>query len=146
MGSLSIQKGKRAERQVASLLNPILERACGKHGCDPVKLQRNLKQVQEGGFDLDGLPWIAIEVKHCKTPALPAWWRQCVQQATQGRLPVLIYKIHGAKWRVRMIGELPVAPDVPAVEALVDIEIDDFLEWFEARVDHELGKDTAGIF
>ncbi len=60
-GRFSIQKGKRGERDVAKLLNPILERVCSNHEIPAWKLARNLTQTQKGGFDLDGLDWIAIE-------------------------------------------------------------------------------------
>lgn len=144
MGSLSIQKGKRAERQVAQILNPILERACLNAGCELQKLKRNVEQTQVGGFDLDGLDWIAIEVKHCQTLCLPAWWRQAVEQAGSNRIPVLIYKKHGDKWRVRMLWLQPVPAEGVA---LVDISMDDFLVWFEARATFELAKkEQAGIF
>lgn len=157
MGSLSIQKGKRAERAVASILNPILERVCSEEGVDPIKLQRNLKQTQQGGHDLEGLDWLAIEVKHHKTVALPAWWRQTCGQAgcdTMGiplrnftqRAPVLIWKQHGGKWNVRMIGYLEVCPH-EGVRCPVDISMDQFLVWFEERVRVEcVRRAQAGLF
>lgn len=162
MGSLSIQKGKRAERSVASALNPILERLVALVGCDPVKLKRNLAQTQQGGFDLEGLPWIAIEIKHHKQVSLPSWWRQCCQQAGCDELgnpivgrsfrePVLIWKQHGGKWNVRMIGRLEIEPG-RRLRAVVDVSWDAFLLWFEKRAEVELRKavtlavDTGGLF
>lgn len=156
MGSLSIQKGKRAERSVASALNPILERLVGLVGCDPVKLKRNLAQTQQGGFDLEGLPWIAIEIKHHKQVSLPAWWRQCCQQAGCDELgspivgrsfrePVLIWKQHGGKWNVRMIGRLEIEPG-RRLRAVVDVSWDAFLVWFEKRAEVELRKAVADAF
>lgn len=150
MGSLSIQKGKRAERDVASRLNPILLRICEDMGCDVQKLQRNLKQTQQGGYDLDGLDWLAIEIKHHKAVALPSWWRQTCGQAGCDDLgtpipnrvfrePVLIWKQHGGKWNVRMIGRLEIEPG-RRLRAVVDISWDAFLIWFEKRVEVEIRR------
>jgi hypothetical protein len=138
MGSLSIQKGKRAEREVANMLNPIIERVCLREGVDVQKLQRNLKQVQQGGFDLDGLDWIAPEIKHHKTPALNSWWDQTVRQAGMKRIPVLIWKQHGGKWKVRMRGQMPLC-NGQAIRAVIDLPvIDQFLVWFELELTHRI--------
>lgn len=150
MGSLSIQKGKRAERAIASALNPILERLVISLGCDPVKLKRNLAQTQIGGHDLEGLDWIAIEIKHHKQVSLGSWWAQCCQQAgcDQGgapivgrtyREPVLIWKQHGGKWNVRMLGRLEIVPG-RRLRVVVDVSWDAFLVWFEKRAEVELKK------
>lgn len=139
MGSLSIQKGKRAERDVASRLNVILVGLCERLGYDTVKLQRNLKQVQQGGFDLDGLDWIAIEIKHHKAVSLGSWWAQCERQATGDREPVLIWKQHGGKWNVRMYGRLTIEPG-RRLKTVVDISWDAFVIWFEKRAEVELKR------
>lgn len=153
MGSLSIQKGKRAERTVASALNPILERLVASVGCDPVKLKRNLAQTQQGGFDLEGLPWIAIEIKHHKQVSLGSWWQQTLRQSGRDmagapvvgmtvREPVLIWKQHGGKWNVRMFGRLEIEPG-RRLRTAVDISWDAFLVWFEKRAEVELKKAEA---
>lgn len=144
MGSLSIQKGKRAERSIASALNPILERLVASIGCDPVKLKRNLAQTQSGGFDLEGLPWIAVEIKHHKQVSLGSWWEQTLRQATNDREPVLIWKQHGGQWRVRMFGRLEIEPG-RRLKAVVDISWDAFVIWFEKRAEVELKKAVAEI-
>lgn len=152
MGSLSIQKGKRAERAVASILNTILDSIVCRHGLDPVALKRNLSQTQQGGFDLEGLPWIAIEIKHHKTLAIPSWWRQTCQQAGTDELgagivgksvrePVLIWKQHGGKWCIRMIGRLEIEAG-RRIRVPVDVSLEHFLIWFEKRAELELIKST----
>lgn len=148
MGSLSINKGKRAERDIASRLNAVLDRVTESLGVDRVVLRRNLKQTQIGGYDLEGLDWMAPEVKHCKSVTLPAWWRQACAQARPGQKPVLFYKAHGGPWRVRM--EAMIAQG-PGVYALVDISIDDFIVWFEHELiwrlqDVPIAVDTEGLF
>jgi len=119
-------------------------------GCDPVKLKRNLAQTQQGGFDLEGLPWIAIEIKHHKQVSLGSWWAQCCQQAgtDQGggpivgrvvREPVLIWKQHGGKWNVRMLGRLEIEAG-RRLRVVVDVSWEAFLAWFEKRAEVELKK------
>lgn len=153
MGSLSIQKGKRAERDVASRLNPILSAVCISCGVDEQRLARNLKQTQIGGHDLDGLDWLAIEIKHHKAVSLPAWWRQTCGQAGCDELgtpipgrthrePVLIWKQHGGKWNVRMLGRLEIEPG-RRLRAVVDISWDAFLVWFEKRCEVEIRKELC---
>lgn len=147
MGSLSINKGKRAEREVANMLNPILDRLCTQLNIDPVRLSRNLKQTQVGGFDLDGLDWIAIEIKHHKQVSINSWWAQTLRQATDEREPVLIWKQHGGKWKVRMYGRLEIEPG-RRLKVVVDTSIDDFLVWFEKRAEVDLKKtllSTLGV-
>lgn len=154
MGSLSIQKGKRAEREVANILNPILERCVQDVGCDPVRLKRNLSQTQQGGFDLEGLPWIAIEIKHHKSVSLGSWWKQTCDQSGHDvagnpivgrthREPVLIWKQHGGKWNVRMLVRLEIEPG-RRLRAVGDITLEAFLSWFERRADVELRKSIEG--
>ena len=165
MGSLSIQKGKRAERAVASMLNPIVERVCLEQGVDPLRLCRNLRQSQQGGYDLDGLDWIAIEIKHHKVVALGSWWVQTLRQAGRDlaaqpivgmvtREPVLIWKQHGGKWNVRMLGLLEIETG-RRLRTAVDISWDAFVVWFEKRcevetrkieLDEENGCTSPGLF
>jgi hypothetical protein len=141
MGSLSIQKGKRAERTVANALNPILDKLVSSLGCDPVKLKRNLAQTQQGGFDLEGLPWIAIEIKHHQQVSLGAWWAQTLRQAGDQREPVLIWKKHGGQWNVRMYARLEIEPG-RRLKVVADITWEAFLIWFEKRAEVEL---RAGV-
>ena len=171
MGSLSIQKGKRAERTVAGILNPVIIERCVAVGIEPFKLLRNLKQTQSGGFDLDGLDWLAIEVKHHKTPAIKSWWDQTCEQAQRAneenrdlildadgnyiaapgthamvREPVLIYKIHGGKWQVMLFVRCEIEPG-RRLKIAGTISMDDFLIWFEKRLDVELKRRAdLGLF
>lgn len=153
MGINVVQKGKRAERDVASRLNAILVGLCDELGIEGVKLARNLKQTQQGGFDLDGLDWIAIEIKHQNTVNLNPWWEQCCRQATPMpgggymREPILIWKKTGAQWKVRMLGRLKL-DEKRAVRCTVDIAWDDFAVWFTHRARMELEKalqSTLGV-
>jgi hypothetical protein len=173
-------KGQRAERDVANRLNVVVERVCLRLGVDFQKLKRNLAQTQQGGFDLEGVDWIAIEVKHQAKPLMNSWWEQTLRQAgpkpqdtatgvlhtspqggsptsLQGgaghhyrgvgglyrREPVLIWKITGGQWRVRMFGRLEIEPG-RRLRVVTDISMDDFLAWFERRLEVEIKNALSG--
>lgn len=98
MGKLSRTKGAAGEREFCKLLSAELE----EQGVD-ASLSRNLKQTRDGGYDIDGLDELAIEIKRAKRPALESWWTQCVIQSYESsRIPVLAYRLDNQKWRVRM--------------------------------------------
>lgn len=76
-----VDKGKRAERQVRSLLQSVVTRVYTDYGIDVPILERNLQQSIKGGADIRGLDWLAVEVKHQETVKLEQWWRQTCEQA-----------------------------------------------------------------
>lgn len=138
MGGLtSRNKGKRGEREVVNLLQPVVTKVAEEVGMGEVpQLQRNLMQSHKGGYDLVGLDWLALEVKFHKTLAVNQWWKQTVAQAKAGQEPVLFYRQNNAAWRVRMRGQLRVGSDF--VRAPVDIAVEAFLAYFELRLKKEL--------
>src|SRR5438045_4158293 len=75
-GLMSRNKGKRAERQVIDLLQPIVDHCYKEAGLKPLLLQRNTVQSDQGGFDIIGLEWLALEVKHQEILNVDAWWQQ----------------------------------------------------------------------
>ena len=81
MGSFAVSKGKRGEREVCDELQPVVDSVAKELGMAAPRIRRNLAQSGDGGEDIIGLPWYAIEVKRCETLALDKWWRQCVTQA-----------------------------------------------------------------
>ena len=81
MGSFAVSKGKRGEREVCDELQPVVDSVAKELGMAAPRIRRNLAQSGDGGEDIVGLPWYAIEVKRCETLALDKWWRQCVTQA-----------------------------------------------------------------
>jgi hypothetical protein len=81
-------KGASAERELSKLLGDRLG----------ITLQRNLDQWRAGGFDLTGLPGVALEVKRCEQLQLNQWWRQALTQAGGDNLPVLAYRQSRKAW------------------------------------------------
>lgn len=135
-------KGKRGERGVIDLLQPVIEEACRLCAVDDVPLlQRNTLQSDRGGFDICGLEWLAPEVKNCETFQLDKWWQQACRQTKKGQTTVLFYKRNHVPWRVRMPGVLycEAGPNTwhPCV---MDVSMEDFLIYFKMRVIAELKK------
>src|SRR5262245_62810646 len=98
MGAMQKNKGAGAEREFAAILQKEVDDFLPNgHG---VLFKRNLEQTREGGFDILGLPWLALEIKRQETLSIGAWWQQCLTQA-DGRVPVLAYRQNNKPWRVR---------------------------------------------
>ena len=144
MSKMGLMKGKRGEREVIKLLQPVIEDAYLKAGYadqTPI-LRRNLMQSIDGGFDITGLHWLALEVKFHETSQLSSWWDQCKSQAGENQEPVLIHRKSHQPWRVRMFGALPL-PDGRKVRCPVDISVESFLVYVQHRLLQELALGAA---
>lgn len=147
--SFAQSKGCRAERQVVQILQPVVTKVYSELGCpeDQIpQLERNLMQSHKGGYDLVGIEWMALEVKHQETLHINQWWNQTKSQV-QTRVdsagnrveqsPVLFYKQNRTKWRVMMFGQLPL-PNDRKVRCPVDISLESFMLYFEHRLKMEI--------
>lgn len=137
-------KGKRAEREMVKILQPVVARAWATVGGMPDTcpvLSRNLVQSRQGGYDLVGLDWLALEVKHHETLKVRDWWSQALRQARTDQTPVLVYKKNNVKWRAVVWGYVPAG--AKRIRCPVDIDLESFLLWFEHRVMDELTKAVA---
>ncbi len=102
MGKKSRNKGASGEREVVKLFDGHLG----------VKLERNLQQAINGGFDLIAdsdmvTAGLAIEVKRYASVTqgmIETWWQQAISQATGGRIPVLFFRADRQDWRVMIDG------------------------------------------
>lgn len=143
-GTMSRNKGKRAEREVIAILQPIVNHVWLTHGLEPPLLQRNTLQSDQGGCDLAGLEWLSLEVKHCETFQLTQWWAQTVRQAKgrngQKKTAVLFYRKNNVAWRVRMEGQ---AGDFRPWACVVDIAQEDFEYWFYNRLMGLVGDEIS---
>jgi hypothetical protein len=137
-GGFSGEKGKRAEREVVKLLQPVVNRVCEKLGREPPLLERNLMQSHRGGHDIVGLEWIAIEVKHHETLQVNQWWEQTKRQAGAEREAVLLFKQNRIKWSVLLFGYLDSGQS--RVRCPCQVSLEAFLVWFEIRLTSELMK------
>ena len=137
-------KGKRAEREMVKILQPVVAKAWATVGGMPDScpvLSRNLVQSRQGGYDLVGLDWLALEVKHHETLKVRDWWSQALRQARTDQTPVLVYKKNNVKWRAVVWGYVPAG--AKRIRCPVDIDLESFLLWFEHRVMDELTKAVA---
>lgn len=137
-GRMSLNKGKRAEREVIDLLQPIVDKTTYELNGPGIILQRNTIQADRGGSDIHGLEWLALEVKHHETMQVNEWWKQCRSQASRNQVPVLIYRCNHAPWLVKMYGGL--GQDDVWVPSTVTVDVPAFLIWFRAKLEHELLK------
>ena len=145
-------KGQRGEREAATVLQGIVDqewmRVHGIRSKDPVVegqrekpsqrpvLTRNLVQTRNGGHDLVGLDWLALEIKFCETLQLDAWWNQTKRQASEHEtvvnqkvMPVLMYRQSRKPWRIQMLGKLPGL----SASVRVDISLEAFSAYFRAE-------------
>ena len=75
-------KGAAGEREIAEILQRVVNEVYTICGQKAPKLRRNVEQSQVGGEDLVGLPWYSFEVKRVERVDLDRWWAQtCVQAA-----------------------------------------------------------------
>ncbi|MCK5613717.1 hypothetical protein KAR91_68265 [Candidatus Pacearchaeota archaeon] len=132
MGSMAKQKGKRGEREVVKIIQPIVDEVYGSFGMEPPQIFRNQNQSFQGGYDLDGLDWLAIEVKRQETLSIKKWWEQTLEQADKGQDPVLIYRQSRKKWRVMMYGWLDCG--VSGIMVPVDIGLAEFESYLRLKL------------
>jgi hypothetical protein len=135
-------KGQRGEREVVKLLQPVIDRVYVHHGLAVPELERNLMQSRNGGYDIVGLEWMALEVKRVETDLNSMrwrWWQQARSQAKEGQEPVLFYRTNHSVWSIMMYGHLCVGVNGgPRVRSVVDIDLASFMAWFELRINHQL--------
>lgn len=89
MGKMQRSKGQVGEREVAKKFKDDLG----------VDAKRNLQQTQNGGYDLAGIPFFAVEVKRHETLSIGTWWKQALKQGqAMERMPLLIYRRNREQW------------------------------------------------
>jgi hypothetical protein len=96
MGKInSRDKGKSAEREVIGLLQEMIPK---------LKLERNLDQTRDGGYDIKGLDGWAPEVKRYAKidhADVERFWKQAVEQSSSClRKPVLFMRADREPWVV----------------------------------------------
>ncbi len=144
MGRMGLMKGKRAEREVIKLLRPVLEKVYAEAGIDDIPmLQRNTLQSDKGGYDIVGLDWLAIEVKHQESLSVNAWWKQTIDQAKPGQQATLFYRRNNVKWQVVVMTFICIGDGYMPVRAT--LTADDYLKYFERRLRWEVMNCTQDL-
>lgn len=118
-------KGSAGEREAIKVLQPHLDRF-------GISLQRNLDQTRDGGYDLKGIPGMALEIKRQEKLLLPQWWKQSVDQADDGEIPVLMYRQNHKKWKVCL--PLWLLTSNPSLKEYVELSIDGFISFLEEHL------------
>lgn len=134
-----VNKGKNGEREVVNLLQPMVDEIYARIGAPAPKIVRNQMQTAVGGYDLEGLPWIAIEVKRQEQLSLNAWWAQVLKACKDDQHPIVIYRQNRQKWRVLMWGWMWTG-GTGHHKARVEVTYEEFCEWFKATCLHYATK------
>ena len=108
MSKMARDKGKRGEYEVRDILRGIIKANKLDETWDPELVGRNLSQTRGGGFDLGGVPLLAVEVKFHEKPNIKAFWAQAYKQAVihnetypdDPLTPVLFWRKSRAQWKV----------------------------------------------
>lgn len=94
---MSRTKGAGFEREVQDLAR--------KHGF--IQARRAFASGARGGCDLTGVPGVAFECKRAERVELRSWWRQAVDGAAPGEVPVVALRWnHGPALAVLPLDEL----------------------------------------
>lgn len=130
-------KGKSGEREVLEQFVVLMQRVEDRlEVSEGNRLSRHAKRAShsaaaKGGCDIVGIPKLAVEVKRCETLAVEAWWKQAVEQAEPGAMPVLFYRKSRMPWTVRSWLYLGIQ-GAPGRWVVADMKLGDFIEWYEA--------------
>lgn len=90
MGANPRNKGKSGEYEVIKMLQIICDEIWREFWMVAPTLRRNTAQYADGGEDIAGLPWYAVEVKRCETLQLAKWWLQCSTEALKSHPTALV--------------------------------------------------------
>lgn len=132
--SIAAKKGAEGEREIVRMLQPVVTSIFENMGARPdqiPKLQRNKQQSDGGGYDIIGIPGLAIEVKNRARIDVDAWWQQTCKQCGRDQLPILLYKDKRV-WRARILVVISVGPWWEHTPG--DIGEGAFIKWFERYV------------
>lgn len=103
-------KGKQGEYEVIDLFQPLMNEIFEEFGYVAPILRRNTAQYADGGEDIAGMIWHAVEVKRCEKADIGRWWLQTVGEAaksyvqlprlenTENKREFLVNKARQATW------------------------------------------------
>lgn len=126
----SLNKGKRGEREVVHLLQPIADQVFAMFEREAPRLERNLAQSREGGSDLNGIPFLDVEIKRREEERVEEWWKQACAQAKPHTQPVLMWRTNRGGWQVMLM--LTCASTNMTIRSVISLR--DFGLWFRCRL------------
>lgn len=137
----ALNKGKAGEREAIKFLQPTIDKVYKEFGMHTVELFRNQNQSALGGYDIDGLPWIALEIKRQEQLNLNAWWAQ-VNKAKKGeQVPVVMFRQNRKQWRFLIPAWLHTGGQ-GHYEVRAEITKESFLEWFEQTLRYHVARES----
>lgn len=139
-----VNKGKEGEREAIKFLQPHINECCEMAGVEPIQLFRNQNQSALGGYDIDGLSWLALEIKRQEALSIPAWWRQVTKAAREGQEPVVMFRQNRKPWRFLVRCYLYTG-GTSYQTAMCEVSKEAFIDWFRARLSSELHKAKSDI-
>lgn len=134
-----VTKGKAGEREAVKFLQPIIDEVAEALGIEAPQLFRNQNQSALGGYDIDGLEWLALEIKRQEQLNLNKWWEQVNRACKSGQIPVVMFRQNRKQWRFLVNGYFHTGGEGFTV-LRCEINKEDFIEWFKIRLAHELTK------
>lgn len=128
-------KGQRGEREAADLIQGWVNEVMTAADRQPVELKRNLMQSKEGGYDLVGISWLALEVKRHETLSVNTWWKQTLRQTKDDQIPMLMYRQNRVPWRFRVkVRTAHYGLITSGVhEVVADFDLDNMKRWLQAE-------------
>lgn len=93
------QKGHNGEREVVRWLTELAAPVCHTVGSPVPLFERNINQSRDGGYDVKGLEWLAVEVKRVETEFQPKWWLQVIKSKEDRQLACLLFRRNRMRWR-----------------------------------------------
>lgn len=141
MGIHVLNKGKAGEREAIKFLQPTINKVYGAMGLEPIALFRNQNQSALGGYDIDGLPWIALEIKRQEALNFNAWWKQVSKAASADQVRVVMFRQNHKKWRFLMPVWLHTG-GTGHFEVRGEVTKEDFLEWFEQSLIYHINRES----
>jgi len=138
-------KGQRGEREAASMIEAWALPVTTAAGCNPVVMERNLVQTREGGYDLLGLDWLALEVKRHENLQVSTWWKQTTKQAKPGQTPFLMCRQNRTPWRfrIKIVATHQYCGLAGVSTLVVDLAPTDAQVWFQTELWIRLQKGVA---
>lgn len=144
-------KGASGEREVANMLNAIIQEVMVGMAYPPEQVaaaakcvQRNQNQTAVGGCDLTNVFGMAIEIKRQEQLSVGTWWKQCLAAAERNNeLPVLMYRQNRKAWHVRTYAWLALPGGDPGAysrqqQIVAEFDIDTFKAYFRNWVKGKL--------
>lgn len=126
-------KGQVGEREAKAVILGWLEPVYSAAGRPLPSLERNQMQSRMGGYDLVGIPWLALEVKRQENLNLADWWRQTLKQADleAGQIPFLLWRQNRSPWKARVRIQTYHGPSWGLAVIDADLIFDEAKKWLQ---------------